>query len=59
VHKLGSAFFLCLQGIREKREDENPMLWEWIRRAKAVGEKWEKVYQSMVFIQKADQVACV
>jgi hypothetical protein len=37
VHKLGGAFFLCTHGIRENREDEIPMLWEWIKKAIAVG----------------------
>jgi hypothetical protein len=37
VHKLGGAFFLCPQGIRENRENEMPMLWEWIKGARAVG----------------------
>jgi hypothetical protein len=40
-------------------EDEMPMLWEWIRGARAVGEKWERVNQAMAFIQKADQVGYV
>jgi hypothetical protein len=40
-------------------EDEMPVLWEWIRGARAVGEKWEIVDQAMAFIQKADQVGYV
>jgi hypothetical protein len=48
--------FLCLQSIRENREDEMPVLWERIRRARVVGEKWERVDQAKAFIQKADQV---
>jgi hypothetical protein len=44
------------QGIREKREDEMPVLWEWIRGTRGVGEKWEKVDQAMAFIQRADEV---
>jgi hypothetical protein len=42
VHKLGEAFFLSVQGIRQKREDGMPMLWEWTRGSGAVGEKWKK-----------------
>jgi hypothetical protein len=36
VQKLAGAYFLCPQGISEKREDAMPMLWEWIREARAV-----------------------
>ena len=32
------------------------MLWEWIRRARDVGKKWERVKQAVVFMQRADQV---
>ena len=56
MHKLRGAYFLCLQGFREKREDEMSMIWERIRGARAVGEKWERVAQAMAFIQRADQV---
>jgi len=37
MQELGGAFFLCLQRIREKREDKKPILWERIRRARVVG----------------------
>jgi hypothetical protein len=59
VHKLGSSFFFCLQGISEKRYGEMPMLWQWIRRASVVGEKWKSVDQAVAFIQRADQVGYV
>jgi hypothetical protein len=50
VHKLGSAFFFYLQGIREKREDEMPIPWKWISGVRAVGEKWERVDRAVAFI---------
>jgi hypothetical protein len=59
VHKLGSAFFLYLQSISEKRYGEMPMLWQWIRRARVVGEKWKRLDQAVAFIQRADQVGYV
>jgi hypothetical protein len=40
-------------------EDEMPVPWEWIRGARAVDEKWERVDQAMAFIQRADQVGYV
>jgi hypothetical protein len=40
-------------------EDEMPVLWEWIRGARAVGEEWEIVDQAIAFIQRADQVGYV
>jgi hypothetical protein len=43
----------------ENREDKMPMLCEWIRGAKAVGEKRERVDQEVAFIQRADQVGYV
>jgi hypothetical protein len=43
----------------ENREDEMPMLCEWIRGVRVVGEKWEKVDQAVAFIQRADQVRYV
>jgi len=48
-----------LQGSIENREDEMPMLWEWIRGAKAVGEKRERVDHAVSFIQRADEVGYV
>ena len=36
-----------------------PTLWEWIRVARAVGEIWESVDQTMVFMQRADQLGYV
>jgi hypothetical protein len=49
VHKLGRVFHIYLQGIREKRKDKQPMLWEWISGASAVGQKWETEDQAMAF----------
>ena len=37
LYKLAGTYFLCLQGDREKTEDKNTMLWDWIRGARAVG----------------------
>jgi len=37
-------FLLCLQGSREKREDQMPMLWELIRGTIAAREKWARVH---------------
>jgi hypothetical protein len=59
VHKLGGAYFLCLQGIREKREDAISTLWEWIRGARAVVQKLERVDQAIAFIRRADQVGYI
>jgi hypothetical protein len=38
---LRGAFFFFRQGIKEKREDEMSILWEWIRATRVFGEKWE------------------
>jgi len=59
VHHLGSAFFLCVWGTREKWADEMSVLWQWIRQARAVVEKWERVEQVVAFIQRADQFGYV
>jgi len=40
-------------------EDEMSMLWEWIRRVRAVDENWERVDQAVAFIQTASQVGYV
>jgi hypothetical protein len=40
----------------EKRKDEMPVLWEWIRGTRGVGEKRERVDQTNSFIQRTDQV---
>ena len=45
--------------MREKMGDEMSMLWEWIRRARVGGEKWERVKQVVAFIQTADQVGYI
>jgi len=34
-------------------EDKCPVLWEWIRGARALGQKWETVDQAMAFIERA------
>ena len=36
-----------------------PMLWQWIRRARFVGEKWKSMEPAVAFIQRADQVGYV
>jgi hypothetical protein len=59
VHNLRGAYFLCLQGIKVKREFEMPILWEWIRGTTAVGEKYERVDRAVAFIQRVDQVGYV
>jgi hypothetical protein len=53
------AFFLCLQGRREKREDELLMLWKWNRGARVVGEIWERVDLTLAITHIADQVGYV
>jgi len=35
------------------------MLWELIRGAKAVGQKWETEYQAAAFLQRAGKLGCV
>ena len=36
-----------------------PMLWQWIRRARVVGEKWKSMDPAVAFVQRADQVGYV
>jgi hypothetical protein len=52
VHKLGGAFFFCLQGIGLKTGFKMPKLWDWIRRDRAVA-KNGKVDPTMAFLLRA------